>query len=218
MPADLTRDASCLLQMRAATVDEEARTVEAVLSTEGRVEMWDWRSGEIVEEVLLSDGVDLPRQVPMLNTHSRWSLGDVLGSVREIRKDGTDTVGRLHFAEDDEDSERAWNKVRQGHVTDVSVGYRVIASTEIQAGQTAKIKGREWKAGSRMLRVATKWKLREASLVPIGADEAAKMRQQHQGAPTMADDPKTTPAPEPVRETPHKDSEEPQDTHEGEAR
>lgn len=177
-------DASGQLQLRAATVDESARTVEAVLSTEQPVEMYDWRNGGMVDEVLLSSGVELPRQLPLLDTHSRWSLSSVLGSIRSLRQENGETIGTLHFAADDLEVERVWNKVRQGHLTDVSVGYRVLESVDIQPNGKATVNGREFAAGAKLMRVATKWKLREASMVPIGADEAAKLRQQ-QGVPGM---------------------------------
>lgn len=171
------RDISGQLSLRAATVNEEARTVEAVLSTENAVEMFDWRSGDFVHEVLLSGGVELPRQLPLLDTHSRYRLGDVLGSIRNIRQENGETIGTLHFAADDADVDRVWNKVRQGHLTDVSIGYRVLDYVDVAAGNKANVNGREFVAGSKPMRIATKWKLREASMVPIGADEAAKLRQ-----------------------------------------
>jgi len=189
----LTRD----MQVRAATVNEESRSVEAVLSTESRVEVYDWRRGEIIEEVLVADAADAPRQLPLLNTHSRYSIDDVLGSVKSIRVEDVDgtraIVGRLEFAQDDQDADRAWNKVRQGHLTDVSVGYRVVEATEVEPGNTASVGGREYKAGKTRLRIATAWRLREVSVVPIGADQAAKTRlegeQRTEAARQLAGDP-----------------------------
>jgi hypothetical protein len=169
-----------LISLRAATVNEEQRSVEAVLSTESAVEMYDWTTGDRIDEILLVDGVTIPRQLPLLNTHNRYSLDDVLGSVREIRQENTDglasLVGRLLFAAGDEMAERAWNKVRQGHLTDISVGYRVAESVEVPRGQSATVSGRTFTARDRRLRVATRWDIREASVVPIGADQQAKTR------------------------------------------
>lgn len=165
------------VQVRAATINEEERSVEAIVSTETPVEVWDFRRGETVDEVLRADAVALPAQLPLLANHSRWSLDDVLGSIRGLRLDGGNVVGRLHFAAD-EASQRAWDKVRGGHLTDVSVGYRVLEATEIAPGQTATVMGRQYTAGRRTLRIATKWSPREGSLVPIGADQAAKIREE----------------------------------------
>jgi len=91
------------------------------------------------------------------------------------------TVGRLFFAAGDEDADRAWNLMAGGHLTDVSIGYLVLAYTDIAPGQKAKIDGREFVAGDLRKRVVTQWKLREVSLVPIGADELAKVREAAHG-------------------------------------
>lgn len=164
------------IQVRAETIDEASRSIEAVISTENPVEVVDWNRMVVIQEVLRSDGVDLPTQVVLLEAHNRWSLDTVLGSIRNLRIEGNDVVGRLYFAESDTQAERAWQKVRQGHVTDVSAGYRVLEYVDIQPNTTATVKGRSYTAGNRTLRVSTNWKLREGSLVPIGADEAAKIR------------------------------------------
>lgn len=172
-------DESATLEIRSASIDEENRSVEAVLSTESAVDMYDWRAGGLISEVLLSDAVELPRQLPLLDTHSRYSLSAVLGSVRNIRVENGETIGRLHFVEGDEDVDRVWNKVRQGALTDVSVGYRITEYVDIEAGSTVEVNGREFTApANQKMRVATKWKLREASMVPIGADELAKLRNE----------------------------------------
>ncbi|MHB8953561.1 MAG: phage major capsid protein [Pirellulaceae bacterium] len=164
-------------QVRASTVNEQERTVEATISTESPVEVYDWRSGNVIEEVLLAETAAIPSQMPMLANHSRWSLDDVIGSIRDIRIESGAIVGRLYFA-DDPDAMRAWNKVRDGHITDVSVGYRVTEAVEIQPGTSTNVNGRTFKAGKRTLRVATNWTPKEGSLVPIGADQAAKIREE----------------------------------------
>jgi hypothetical protein len=164
-------------QVRAATVNEEERSVEAVISTDSPVEVWDWQRGEVIDEVLLATCAQLPSQMPMLANHDRWSLDSVLGSIRGLRIDGGSIVGRLMFARDDQEADKAWNKVRQSHIVDVSVGYRVNEATEIAPGQTATVASRQFTAGKRTLRVATKWTPKEGSLVPIGADQAAKIRE-----------------------------------------
>lgn len=176
------RDLTCRsldLQLRAETVNETERSVEAVLATENPVRVFDLRSLEVIDEVLLMDGVDIPRQMPLLDNHMRFALEFVLGSARNIRVEKGQLVGRIHFAEGPEDSpeERAWQKVRQGHLTDVSIGYRSRNFVDIPAGQTQTVAGRSFTAGDRTLRITTEWQPREGSVTPIGADEAAKMRQ-----------------------------------------
>ena len=191
-----TRDAAGDLatrtfQVRADSVDEQNRSVEAVLATETPVRVYDLETWERIDEVLLVAGAQLPDQVPLLACHRRWELDDQLGSVRTIRTEEgppPQIAGRLHFAADDEAAERAWNKVKQKHLRDVSVGYEVLTYTNIKPGETATVAGRQWTATARRLRVVTSWKLKETSVTPIGADEQAKTRNHRphpQGNPAM---------------------------------
>lgn len=160
------------------SIREDDRSVVAVLTTDAPTLVMDWRRWETVEEVLLMSGMERAERCPLLNNHFRYSLDDVFGSVREIATEADRVTGRLFFSKQGAEIERAWEKVREGHVTDVSIGYRVLESKDILPGETAVVAGREWRAGKTRLRISTKWQLRETSLVPIGADQAAKIRAE----------------------------------------
>jgi len=56
MPTLLSRDitARMLVQIRAATANDSARTIEAVICTEDRVLVTDKRSYDLIDEVLLA--------------------------------------------------------------------------------------------------------------------------------------------------------------------
>jgi len=157
---------------RAASINDETRSVDATISTENPVEMMDWERWEIVPEVLLSDGmqVDPSRQVPMLDSHHPRTTRNQLGSVRNVEVDGNTVKGTLAFASRAEDE---WDLVREGHATDVSVGYRILRVQYVEPGKTKTIRGREFTGP---VNVVTKWRLLEVSLTPIGADEMAKLR------------------------------------------
>lgn len=162
------------LTVRAASFDEEARTVEAVISTEAPVPMPDWERMEMIPEVLLTSGVDMPdsRQVPFLDSHNRFSVKDQLGSARSISVEDQEVRATLHFSKQDH-GESALGDVRDGHITDVSVGYEVLERTHIGHGEAQVVEGRSFEGP---MNVATKWRLREVSLTPIGADDQAKLR------------------------------------------
>lgn len=164
------------ITLRSATLSIETRTVEAVVSTDTPATVYDLRRFEMIDEILLPDGAQLPKQAPLLDAHDRSSTAAMLGSVRNLAKRPEGVVGTLHFAEGTPDADRAWNLTRQGHLTDVSAGYVVVEFTDIPAGRSATVKGRSYTAGQRTLRIATRWRLREVSLIPIGADENAKIR------------------------------------------
>jgi hypothetical protein len=162
------------LAVRAATFSEENRSVEAVISTDQPVLMPDWNRGEMVPEVLVPSGAEYPsnRQVPFLDSHQRRSVKDQLGSAREITISGAEISARLVFRKSAE-SDDALGGVRDGHITDVSVGYDVLKRQYIPKGDKKTIGTRTYKGP---VNVVTKWKVREVSLTPIGADDQAKLR------------------------------------------
>lgn len=160
------------LSVRASSLDIDNRTIEADVSTENPVLMPDWSRMEMVPEVLRSDGAVIPPsgQVPFLDSHNRSRVSDQLGSVRDIGTRYNKLSGRLHFSES---AGNEFTKVREGHVTDVSAGYEVLKKTHVPKGETKEVGGRSY---SGPVNVVTKWRLREVSLTPIGADTQAKLR------------------------------------------
>lgn len=155
-----------------ASINESLRSVDAVIATENPVREYDPEAEEVVVRTLLMSGVEIPpsRQIPLLDHHNRASVGDQLGSIRNLRIEGGNLVGTLVFAASAED---VWNKVKDGHITDVSAGFRVGQEVFIKAGETKQLGGRSF-TGPQY--VATKWRPFEGSLTPVGADQAAKLR------------------------------------------
>jgi hypothetical protein len=156
------------------TLDEKTRSVEVVGATESPVPMFDSERWEIIPEVLLMSGCQMPdsRQIPLLDTHSRYSTSDVIGSFRDMTIEGDKLIGRAMFSTAPE-AEGAWLKTREGHLTDYSVGYRTLEKEYVPANTTTNIQGRSF-AGP--VNIVTKWTPREMSSCPIGADEQAKAR------------------------------------------
>lgn len=157
-----------------ATLDEDTRSVEVIGATEEPVEVFDYDRFEIVNEVLLMEGAEMPasRQVPLLDAHLRFGTASVLGSYRDMQARSGQLTGRAYFSSVPE-AESPYTKVREGHLTDFSIGYRVIESEWVPAGESAKIKGRSFTGP---LKVTSRWRVKELSTVPIGADELAKAR------------------------------------------
>ena len=61
------------IQLRASTVNEANRTVEAVIATESRVRVLDRTAWREIEEILLMSGAQLPDQLVLLDAHDRYS-------------------------------------------------------------------------------------------------------------------------------------------------
>lgn len=162
-----------------ATLNEEARSVEVVGATEAVVPVWDWERWDVIPEVLLMSGAHLPEngQLPLLDTHDTCDgTSSVIGSFRNVRieesTDGKRMVGAAVFSSLPE-GDRPFVKLREGHLTDFSVGYIVQTYSWIEKGETATIEGRGFTGP---VRVVTEWSPREMSICPVGADSAAKAR------------------------------------------
>src|SRR5262245_20183432 len=72
--------------VRADSIDPAARTVELVFSTGAAVQRYDWRTDQLYLETLSMKPADvrldrLNAGAPFLNTHSGYSLDDILGVV-----------------------------------------------------------------------------------------------------------------------------------------
>ena len=126
------------------SIDEKARTVEAILATESPVDMWDAEYGRI-PEVLRMDGCIFPDggTMPLLDSHRVSSISNVLGSCRNLKPEKPNLTATLHFSSD-EDGERALQKVKGGHLRDLSIGYMVHEFAIVPPGQTQIIRGEKY--------------------------------------------------------------------------
>ncbi len=164
--------------MRTSTLDAAKRTVEAVLSTEDPVRVFDLRSWTIIREILLIEGMRVPTQVPLLDSHNRDSIKQQLGSTRSIRIEKGQLIGTRHLSTV-ADAEEAFTKIREGHLTDGSIGYRVTGFRDLKPGESYDHGTRKFEnTGADTLRISHDWTLMEDSLTPIGADPAAKVREE----------------------------------------
>lgn len=161
-----------------STLNEEARTVEITIASEtDQVMAYDWELGRSVPEILVMSGCVLPDsgQVPLLDSHGRYSVDDVLGSVRGVQVDGDMMSGTAHYSEDDK-ADRAFKKTKENHLTDYSAGFRVLREMRLDENQTTEINGRAYEGPCILI---TEWALKEVSTCPIGADPVAKARADH---------------------------------------
>jgi len=116
--------------------------------------------------------------LPVLDSHRTASVRDQLGRVRSIAREGDSIVAVLEITSA-EDAAPVVQRIADGTVTGVSIGYRVTGWTEQMTPQ-----GRT--------KSPTRWAITEVTLTSNPADPAARLRHQ-QGSPHM---------PEPVIENP----------------
>lgn len=158
--------------------DDSSRSIPAIVASESPVPIYDRQTNEIIDEVLVSAGAQLPDWAPMLRSHDTYDLVySTLGSVTQARRNGNNIEALLSFAMpvgDGDDVEKVWTRVRDGHLRGVSVGGRRLTYQDIPAGEVGTVAGRRWVAGRRPLRVTTSWVMREASIVIFAADSTAR--------------------------------------------
>ena len=165
--------------LRATTDPKDPDALDWILTTERPAAVWDWDRWDVVDEVLLADGMMVPAagQVPLLDSHKRHSALDVLGHVKDFAElsagDYLARSGICRFAAD-ETSQIIKQKIIDGHITDGSVGYQVTKSIWIPDGMTITVNGRDFLGP---LKVSSEWSLKEFSITPIGADVLAKVRR-----------------------------------------
>ena len=141
MPLDalLTRTAPTRLN----SYDPETRTVSAVIATANPVRRPDARGAFL--EILTADTLDLSsvEGLPLLDSHRTASVRDTLGRVRSIAREGDSVVAVLELSSA-EDVAPVAQRIADGTLTGVSIGYRVDGWTEKstpQAGSRARSRG-----------------------------------------------------------------------------
>lgn len=153
-----------------ATINADTRTFTLCWSTGAGVRRYDWRNDRYYTEVLeISDAaVDLSRlnaAAPLLDTHSSWNLGDILGVVERAWLENGQGMSEVRFSERAE-VDGIWSDVKSGVIRNVSIGYSV-----------EKMRMEQDESGA-WIYTATRWTPLEVSLVPIPADIGAGTRSQ----------------------------------------
>ena len=151
-----------------ATVNRAARTVEVVWSTGARARNFVPPLGLITEELDMAPSAVRMEGLrgggaPVLNTHRSNDARDVVGRVIDARLEAGRGIATLQFSSA-ADVEPVWQRVADGTLRSVSVGYRVHRYVQIQDPVAGTVHR------------AVDWEPYEISVVPIPVDPAAAVR------------------------------------------
>ncbi|MBL8231031.1 MAG: HK97 family phage prohead protease [Bryobacterales bacterium] len=148
-----------------ATFNAEKRTVDVIFSTGAAVPRYDFEGRYMERLSMAPEAVDLQDLIggPVLNSHDRFDVSSVLGTVDAASVDGKRGVATVRFGFGDA-AEALMLNVEAGIVRSVSIGYTV------QQKQVEKDA-----SGARTI-TATRWRPVELSFVALGADAGAKVR------------------------------------------
>ena len=192
---------ACRALAAPVTVNRAARTVEVVWSTGARARNFVPPLGPIIEELdMRPEAVRMDAlrsgRAPVLDTHRRAGTRDVLGRVTAARLEAGRGYATLQFSGAD-DVEPVWQRVADGTLQSVSVGYRV-----------HRYEPRPDAATGQTIHRAVDWEPYEISIVPVPVDGLAVIRGEgDQGTPATAIEPALTipeepPMTEPTPEIP----------------
>jgi len=158
-------------EFKAESFNEADRTVEVIFATETAVRTYDWDEG-VIDEILICDPLngDLTRLnsgAPALDNHQKWgkTAEAVVGVVESARIENGSGYAKIRFGKSDDDT-KLMEKVRDGIVTGVSVGYNVYEyQVTRKDGEVPKYR-------------ATKWMPTEISFTPVQADVNSRVRSE----------------------------------------
>lgn len=177
MPLDdlIVRDA----RTRPNSFDPATRTVSAIIATAHPVQRRDARGPFL--EILTAETCDLSaaESLPVLDSHRTASVRDQLGRVRSIAREGDSIVAVLELTAA-EDAAPVVQRIADGTVSGVSIGYRVTGWTEKSTPN-----GRA--------KTPTGWRITEVTLTSNPADPSARLRQKEN---IMPEEVIETPTPE----------------------
>ena len=151
------------------TVDRASRTVEVIWATGVRSRNMVPSLGWIMEELDMSAGAVRmgtlrSGRAPVLNTHGRSTVHDVLGRVLSARVENGVGLATLRFS-GAADVEPIWQRIVEGALRGISAGYRVHRYEQRRDAATGET-----------IHVAVDWEPYEISVVPVAIDAEAIVR------------------------------------------
>lgn len=156
-------------EVRAASFDEAAHTIEVVFTAGATVRRRSWMDGPFDEELIVTDkAVRLDRLnggANFLNTHWDMDLRDVLGAVvpGSAKIEKGKGYAKVQLTRRD-DAAGIVQDIRDGVIRNISVGYRIHAVEKVERKDKVP------------LHRITDWEPLEISAVPVPADPGAQVR------------------------------------------
>lgn len=153
----------------------------AVIATENPIQRWDEQTQQVVNEVLLMDGIVWRGgrdQIPIVDSHNDKTVRNIFGSIQQMRVDTSN--GELYgvpvFASDVE-SQTIMQRMAEGHITDFSITGQPIETIFVARGQSYTTNRGVVIDGPALIH--TKWQPQNASICATGADEQSTVRRSY---------------------------------------
>jgi hypothetical protein len=153
----------------------------AVIATENPIQRWDEQTKQVVNEVLLMDGIEWRGgrdQIPIVDSHNDKTVRNIFGSIQKMKVDYAtgELIGIPVFATDPE-SQTIAQRMNEGHITDFSITGQPIETIFVQRGQSYTTNRGVVIEGPALIH--TKWQPQNASICATGADEQSTVRRSY---------------------------------------
>ena len=175
---------SLALQAERPKVERQVAIVSpqrAVIATENPIQRWDEETKQVVNEVLLMDGIVWRGgrdQIPIVDSHNDKTVRNIFGSIQHMRVDPAN--GELYgvpvFASDAE-SQTIMQRMAEGHITDFSITGQPLETMFVSRGQSYTTNRGVVIDGPALIH--TKWQPQNASICATGADEQSTVRRSY---------------------------------------
>lgn len=166
------------LVLRMVDVKQPTR---AVIATEHPVQRWDEASKQVVNEVLLMEGVELRGgrdQIPIVDSHDDTTVRNILGSIQRLQIDhGTGEMYGVPVFASDEDAQTIRARMEEGHITDFSITAQPLESVFVPAGKVFTTSRGVDIEGPAIIH--KRWQPHNASICATGADEYSTVRRSY---------------------------------------
>lgn len=151
----------------------------AVIATENPIRRFDEQTNQVVNEVLLMDGIEWRsgrNQIPIVDSHNDRTVRNIFGSIRHIQAVDGELIGKPEFASDEE-SQIIARRLAEGHITDFSITAHPLETIYVKRGEQYQTSRGEIIEGPALIH--TRWQPINASICATGADEYSTVRRSY---------------------------------------
>lgn len=158
-----------------------ATPTRAVIATENPIQRWDDETKQVVNEVLLMEGIVWRGgrdSIPIVDSHNDKTVRNIFGSIQHLRVDHTtgELVGVPVFASDIE-SQTISTRMMEGHITDFSITGQPLETLFVARGHQYTTSRGVVIDGPALIH--TQWQPQNASICATGADEQSTVRRSY---------------------------------------
>ena len=166
---------------RSIDIADVGSQLKAVIATENPIPRWDEETKQVVNEVLLMEGIVWRggrNQIPIVDSHNDQTVRNIFGSIQNMGIDYQlgELSGTPSFASDDE-AQTIAKRMKEGHITDFSITGQPIETLFIKRGETYTTQRGQVIDGPAFIH--TKWQPINASICATGADEQSTVRRSY---------------------------------------